>query len=177
MTAANSATISAAELSESHLAPPAGRRQGQTPASPASGVSPVLRLGYSSHSTQPMEYVRQLPYLFLAGGVFLVLWGLLTLLAHVKETRAHARKEHRLQQLLAGRSLEEVLSAAPYKYGHFQGEDGFRVWDERIENGFLHFYSAALDAQLWIVETYLAEQAAANLSAPGTARTSPPATN
>ena len=65
------------------------------------------------------------------------------------------KQEKKLAKLLNGRKLEDVLAEAPYAYGHFQGEDGYRIWDERVEKGFVAFVSTTLEAELWIVEKYL----------------------
>ena len=104
--------------------------------------------------------VEKLPYLIFTLGVGIVFLGLFTVFNRLKKDWVVSRKKRELEQLLAlaGQSLDEILAAAPYKYGHFQGEDGFRVWDERLENEFLHFFYTPLDAQLWIVKTYLSEQ-------------------
>jgi len=67
------------------------------------------------------------------------------------------QNERKLRALLGDQALDAVLRAAPYGYGHFQGEDGYRIWDRRIENGFIGFASSPLEAELWIVERYRAE--------------------
>lgn len=107
-----------------------------------------------------MEYIEKLPYIILALGVSILFWGLFAVFNRLKKKWVVSRKKRELEQLLAltGQSLEEILATAPYKYGHFQGEDGFRLWDERLENGFVHFFDTSLDAQLWIVKTYLSER-------------------
>ncbi len=51
----------------------------------------------------------------------------------------------------------EILAAAPFGYGHFQGEDGYRIWDERLDPGFVGFSPTAEGAEDWIIETFLAE--------------------
>ncbi len=105
-----------------------------------------------------MEYLERLPYLALALGAGVIVLGVFAVFGRLKKDWTVARKARQLERLLDGQSLEEVLSAAPYKYGHFQGEDGFRIWDERVEEGVVHFAYTPLDAQLWIVKTYLSER-------------------
>ena len=67
------------------------------------------------------------------------------------------RRQRRLQQLLAGRPKEAVLQEAPYAFGWFQGEDGYRIWDKRETTSFVHFAGSTEDAELWIIERYLSE--------------------
>ncbi len=89
----------------------------------------------------------------------IVLWPL-TLAAFykiLKEKWKTRKKQQKLRTLLNGQVLDDVLRAAPYGYGHFQGEDGYRIWDRRIENGFIGFAYTPLDAELWIVEQYLSK--------------------
>jgi hypothetical protein len=89
----------------------------------------------------------------------IVLWPL-TIVAFyefLRKKRRARRKQQKLSALLDGQAVEDVLLAAPYGYGHFQGEDGYRVWDKRMENGFIGFVRSRLDAELLIVERYLSE--------------------
>ncbi len=62
------------------------------------------------------------------------------------------KKENKLKQLLAGRNLDDVLAQSPYDFGHFQGEDGYRIYDTRIKDGFIGFASTRLDAHIFILE-------------------------
>jgi hypothetical protein len=73
---------------------------------------------------------------------------------------AQRKKERRLGRALAilSMSLEEVLAEAPYQYGHWQGEDGYRIFDTRVKDGYIDFVSSESDAELWIVERYLADK-------------------
>jgi hypothetical protein len=95
----------------------------------------------------------------LTGLLLIVLWPLaiMALYEILKEKRRTRKKQQKLSALLDGQALEDVLLAAPYGYGHFQGENGYRVWDKRIENGFIGFARSRLDAELLIVERYLSE--------------------
>ena len=68
------------------------------------------------------------------------------------------KQKKKLAKLLNGRKLEDVLAEAPYGYGYFQGEEGYRIWDERVENGFVAFAVTTLNAEIWIVEKYLSEE-------------------
>lgn len=65
------------------------------------------------------------------------------------------RRQKRIFALLAGRGVTAVLQSAPYKYGHFQGENGYRIWDERNEDGFVGFVATPQEAALWILERHL----------------------
>lgn len=76
----------------------------------------------------------------------------------IKDKAGLQNKQKRLNNLLNGRTVEDVLAEAPYAYGHFQGDDGYRIWDKRTkDNDFVAFVGSALDAELWIVEKYLFE--------------------
>jgi len=76
----------------------------------------------------------------------------------IKDKTGLRKKQKKLNTLLNGRTVEDVLAATPYAYGHFQGEDGYRIWDKRVDkNEFVAFASSTLDAELWIVEKYLSE--------------------
>ena len=68
------------------------------------------------------------------------------------------QKEKKLEKLLAGRSLDAVLAEAYYEFAHFQGEDGYRLYDKREKEGFLGFVYTPLDAHLWIVERHMADR-------------------
>ena len=70
------------------------------------------------------------------------------------------KKRRRLARALAklSMSLEEVLAEAPYQYGHWQGEDGYRIFDTRVKDRYIGFVSSESDAELWIVERYLADK-------------------
>ena len=68
------------------------------------------------------------------------------------------QKERKLTKLLGARALEQVLAESPYDFGHFQGEDGYRIYDKRVQDGFVGFAATPLDAHLWIVGKSLTEQ-------------------
>lgn len=72
----------------------------------------------------------------------------------LKRRRDRAKKLKELEKLLNGRSLREVLYEAPYKFGHFQGEDGYRIWDNRRPGKFLHTAQTPLDAEIWIIKKF-----------------------
>lgn len=44
-----------------------------------------------------------------------------------------------ITQQLAGRDPKALIEASPFGYGHWQGEDGYRIWDERQEPPFIGF--------------------------------------
>ena len=72
--------------------------------------------------------------------------------------RERQRRCKRAAAMLAW-ARREILAAAPYAYayGHFQGGDGYRIWDERLDPGFVDFSPTAEGAENWIVEQFLAE--------------------
>lgn len=53
---------------------------------------------------------------------------------------------------------QEILVAAPYGYGHFQGEDGYHIWDERLAPGFVSFSPTAEVAEEWTIEQFIQEK-------------------
>jgi len=93
--------------------------------------------------------------------IFIILLGVFAVAAFymkIKSKMEIRKKQKRLSELLDGRTAVDVLATAPYAYGHFQGDDGYRIWDKRTENNeFVAFASSVLDAELWIVKKYLSE--------------------
>ena len=83
--------------------------------------------------------------------------GCIALIKFLQRKWLTRQKQQKLRTLLDGQAIEDVLRAAPYGYGHFQGEDGYRVWDKRIENDYVAFVYSPLDAELWIAEKFIAE--------------------
>ena len=63
----------------------------------------------------------------------------------------------RIRRLLCGRSNEEMLKIAPYRYGWFQGDNGYRIMDDRKEPPFVHIVHSIEEAEIWILERYLCE--------------------
>ncbi len=59
--------------------------------------------------------------------------------------------------MLDGQALVDVLAASPYGYGWWQGDNDYRVYDKRVENGFIDIVRTSLDAEFWIVNKYLSE--------------------
>lgn len=82
--------------------------------------------------------------------------GMFYMLDELKRKWKVRQKEVKLSEMLAGQSLEDVLAEAPYGYAHFQGEDGYRIYDWRNRDSPVGFAASTLDAHLWIVEHYLA---------------------
>ena len=78
----------------------------------------------------------------------------------IKQRYLQYRYDRRMQQLLNGRSLAEVLAEAPYGYGHWQGEDGYRVYDTRIKEGYIGMTMTKQEAEMMIVERYSKEAGA-----------------
>ncbi|MEM7330864.1 MAG: hypothetical protein AAF490_02145 [Chloroflexota bacterium] len=87
----------------------------------------------------------------------LFIFGIFWLYDTVKRRLFFKIKERKLNRLLDGRRLEDVLEEAPYDFAHFQGEDGYRLIDTSVKDGFVGFASTPLDAHIWIVEQYLSE--------------------
>ncbi len=96
-------------------------------------------------------------------GFFLLLFGapviIVLLMDRLKAWWQRKNILRRMNKALAAlsMSLEEVLEKAPYRYDHWQGEDGYRLMDVRVPDGFVGFAYSELEAKLWIVEHYLAE--------------------
>lgn len=66
------------------------------------------------------------------------------------------RRRKREAAMLAW-ARREIMARAPYGYGHFQGEDGYRIWDTRLDSGFVGFSPTTELAENWIIEQFLAE--------------------
>lgn len=98
-----------------------------------------------------MESLSTLLFIFLYIVFIAVLLAGIVLLIMLKQKWRIWRKEKKLSKLLGSRSLAQVLAESPYEFAHFQGEDGYRIYDKRIDNGFVDFAPTTLDAQLWIV--------------------------
>ena len=107
------------------------------------------------------------PLLFALGGMMLYLLacaGLILGYDWAKRRWRQWRMEREMVRLLAnaslpnGRSLATLLANAPYGYDHFQGEDGYRIWDSRQPNTFVAHAATPFEAELWIVRQVVAEE-------------------
>jgi hypothetical protein len=78
--------------------------------------------------------------------------GIIGVIDRQRRRQAKRRKGQKLARMLDGRPLEDVLTASHYDYAHFQGEDGYRIFEKGTQNGFVDFAKTELDAHLWIVE-------------------------
>jgi len=58
------------------------------------------------------------------GGILFVGWLWYSAMDFVKDF-IYRRK---LKRLLGDKTLSEALDESPYMYGHFFGEDGYRIW-------------------------------------------------
>ena len=99
-------------------------------------------------------------FLLMIGGGLLfltILTGSFLGFDWLKQQRDRRKKLKELKALLNGRSLRDTLYAAPYKYAYFQGDDGFRIWDNRRPGHFLYTADTPLDAEIWIVKKYQAD--------------------
>ena len=57
---------------------------------------------------------------------------------------AYPPKGKEAQKLLGARALDQILADSPYEFGHFQGEDGYRIFDERSDEAFVGFAATPL---------------------------------
>lgn len=89
-------------------------------------------------------------FLLVAAGLILAYdWG--------KQRWRQWQMEREMARLLAnGRSLTTLLAHAPYHYAHFQGEDGYRIYDSH--QTYLGHAATAFEAELWIVRWVVAEE-------------------
>lgn len=53
---------------------------------------------------------------------------------------------------------QALLCHAPYDYVHWQGEDGYRIWDRRTRE-VVGFAGTSQDAKAWIIDRWLKERA------------------
>jgi len=104
------------------------------------------------------SFLSAVAAVILAFVILLVVLGVFVLLSKAKRRWKLRQKEKKLARLLSGQSLDDILAESPYQYAHFQGEDGYRLFDVRNENEFIDFATNLLDAHLWVVERYLAEK-------------------
>jgi hypothetical protein len=101
------------------------------------------------------------PALFALGGMILYLLafaGAILGYDWAKRRWRQRQMERELMRLLNGRSLPTLLANAPYGYGYFQGEDGYRIWDNRQPNSFVGHAYTPFEAELWIVRQVVAEE-------------------
>ena len=65
-------------------------------------------------------------------------------------------RKRRMRKILAelGMTVQEVLEKSPYAYDHWQGEDGYRIYDARFKDKYPHFAYTTFSAEYWIVEQY-----------------------
>lgn len=99
------------------------------------------------------------PALFALGGMVLYLLacaGLILGYGWAKRRWRQRQMEREMAHLLSGRSLPTLLANAPYRYDHFQGEDGYRIYDSH--QTYLGHAATAFEAELWIVRRVVAEE-------------------
>jgi len=65
-------------------------------------------------------------------------------------------RKRRMRKILAelDMSVQEILEKSPYAYGHWQGEDGYRIYDVRFNDKYLYFAYSEFSAEYWIIEQY-----------------------
>lgn len=88
----------------------------------------------------------------VAMALFLVATAILGGFERRKQRKERRRRSQELNRMLDGRSLEEALEASNYDFAHFQGEDGYRIFEKAREREYVEFANTALDAHLWIAE-------------------------
>ena len=98
-------------------------------------------------------------YFMVIGGV-LIGTAVVTYIAWDKIS--YLRFQRKIRHLLAGKSLQEVLDASPYYYGHGdQGDDYLHIWrkdNPASRTDIVSFLAPNIGAEnaaiLWIVEDY-----------------------
>ena len=89
----------------------------------------------------------------LAGG----LWLGYLLFKAMKTNRAHKQREQALAENLAGREPKALIEASPFSYANWQGEDGYRIIDERKDPPFIGFAGTPEQAENQILLLIFAE--------------------
>ena len=96
--------------------------------------------------------------LLIAGTIWLVLLGPVVY-RWLKRWLAVQQRERAIQTKLAGRSAKTLIADSPFEYGHWQGEDGYRIMDNRREPPFIGFASSVEDAEAQILTLIFTDQA------------------
>ena len=71
------------------------------------------------------------------------------------------RRARQLQNWLAGRDPQTLIADSPFNFGHWQGENGYRIWDERQEPPAFIFETTPEACERYILERIMAEEIAA----------------
>ena len=94
--------------------------------------------------------------LLVTAGTLLGVLGVLTGAARIGFALAHRwrrrRRRRRIVRLLAGRRLADVLAASPYDFDHWQGEDGYRIFERGSDGRPVTWAMTEDSAVLWILE-------------------------
>jgi hypothetical protein len=64
----------------------------------------------------------------------------------------------RIRRGVNGRDPQSLIDASPYGYGHWQGENGYRIWDDRREPPFIGFAATEAECRERILELILATE-------------------
>ncbi len=98
--------------------------------------------------TNPGKTMWMIAVCFLmVGGIFSIGWLWYSGLDVVKDF-FHRRK---LNRLLGERTLSEALDQSAYEYGHFQGDNGYRIWRKDDKSGeFVALGLTKKEVHLWI---------------------------
>ena len=65
-------------------------------------------------------------------------------------------RKRRMRKILTELDMtaQEVLEKSPYSYDHWQGEDGYRIYDVRFKDKYPYFAYTTFSAEYWIIEQY-----------------------
>lgn len=77
----------------------------------------------------------------------------------LRRRRRRRALDRRLEKLLAGRALRDVLAASGYDCGHWQGEDAFRICERGSDGRAVAWAATEREAQLWILERAVSDAA------------------
>ena len=75
----------------------------------------------------------------------------------VKAKRAQREQKQLVAQELDGRDANAVIKASPFSYAHWQGEDGYRIIDERKDPPYIGFAGTVEQAESQILLLIAAE--------------------
>jgi len=95
---------------------------------------------------------------FALAGAFIIV-----LAARLKRYLRDRSQARAIEMLLDGRDRQAVLDEAPYDFGHWQGENGYRVYtkhDDPDQTGgeFVKMVSSPRDAEDWILQRHLSPE-------------------
>lgn len=89
-----------------------------------------------------------------------MIFGLFALWDALPRWRHRRAVEKRIVALLAGRDKAAILAQAPYEFFYSQGDDVPRLGNRVTGERYADYVSSELEAELWIIERYLADNSA-----------------